>query len=158
MFRPMRRFRQQLTDEEAMRVLKEGHLGVLSVQGDDGYPYGVPLDYVCDDSGRIYFHCAGEGHKIDAIRRDDKVSFCVMDQGTVDEGDFARRVNCVIVFGRIRMLQDREQIKQKAMELAMHIFPEQKAFYQKDLQTSGNRVQVLELTPEHITGKRVHEQ
>ena len=157
MFREMRRIRQQITQEECADILRRATSGVLGLHGDDGYPYTVPLDFVYED-GCMYFHGAKSGHKLDAIRTDDKVSFCVMDQGTVDEGDFARRVNCVIVFGRIRMLEDREQIKQKAMELAMHIFPEQKAFYQKDLQTSGNRVQVLELTPEHITGKRVHEQ
>ena len=74
MFRPMRRIKQQIPEEECIKILKEEPRGVLSVLGDDGYPYGVPIDHYYDEkTGRIYFHCAKEGHKLDAIRRCDKV-------------------------------------------------------------------------------------
>ena len=85
MFRGMRRFKQQVSEEECIRVLKEQPRGVLSMIGDDGYPYGIPLDHwYCEENGRLYFHGAKEGHKIDAVTRCDKVSFCVMDEGFRD--------------------------------------------------------------------------
>ena len=70
MFRKMRRFKQQLTAEECVAILKREKRGVLSVIGDDGYPYGMPLDHYYDEgSGKLYFHCAKAGHKLDAIRQ-----------------------------------------------------------------------------------------
>ena len=78
MFRKMRRFKQELSHEECVEVLKTQPRGVLSVLGEDGYPYGLPMTHWYNEvDGKIYFHCAGEGHKIDAIRACDKVSFCV---------------------------------------------------------------------------------
>lgn len=68
MFREMRRFKQQISEEECIRILKEQPRGVLSMLGDDGYPYGIPLDYLYMEDGHLYFHCAKEGHKLDAIR------------------------------------------------------------------------------------------
>ncbi|MGI6106474.1 MAG: pyridoxamine 5'-phosphate oxidase family protein [Lachnospiraceae bacterium] len=157
MFRPMRRFRQQLSEEEAMTVLRDGHLGVLSVLGDDDYPYGVPIDYVCGGDGHLYFHCAGTGHKIDAVRKHDKASFCVTDGGVPIPGDFGRMYRSVIVFGRIRVVEDRDKVLKKAWELAMHIYPERESFYREDLKKNAKNVQILELVPEHITGKQVRE-
>ena len=80
MFRKMRRWKQQLTEAECAEILRREPRGVLALTGDDGYPYALPLDFVFED-GKLYFHCAGEGHKIDAVRRCDKASFCVMDAG-----------------------------------------------------------------------------
>ena len=137
MFRPMRRFKQQISEAECIRILKEQPRGVLSLIGDDGYPYGIPLDHwYCEDDGKLYFHGAKEGHKIDAIASCDKVSYCVMDEGFRKEGEWALNINSVIVFGRISLVTDLEKAKLE------HAFP---------------RVQCLELTPEHMTGKLVNE-
>ena len=82
MFRPMRRIKQQVSDEECIRILKEEKRAALSVIGGDGYPYTVPIDFYYDESdGRIYLHCAKTGHKIDAIKKCDKVCFTVWNQG-----------------------------------------------------------------------------
>ncbi|MGN0730784.1 MAG: pyridoxamine 5'-phosphate oxidase family protein [Treponema sp.] len=82
MFRPMRRFKQQITDSECKEILKNEKRGVLSLLGDDGYPYGLPMShYYVDEDNNIYFHGAKEGHKIDAIKNYDKASFCVYDKG-----------------------------------------------------------------------------
>lgn len=158
MFRKMRRFKQQLTNEDAMKILRSEHLGVLSLLGDDDYPYGLPIDYICDDDGHLYFHCAKAGHKIDAMTRHDKVSFCVIDKGWQEEGDFARFVNSVIVFGRLRKVEDHEKTLRQAYKLALNVYPDQTDFYKDEIRKNENTVQVLELIPEHITGKRVHEQ
>ena len=90
MFRKMRRFKQQITDEECRKILAEEGRGVLSLFGEDGYPYGIPMNYFYDeDENKIYFHCAKEGHKIDALQANGKVSFCVLAKGTYSEGDWA---------------------------------------------------------------------
>lgn len=110
MFRPMRRFKQALSAEECLEVLKEEKRGTLALAGDEGYPYALPINYFYEEaSGRIYFHGAGEGHKIDAIRRCDKVSFNVHDAGVKLEGDWAYTVRSVTVFGRLHILEDRDR-------------------------------------------------
>ena len=99
----MRRFKQQITQEECIEVLKNAPRGVLSVHGEDGYPYGLPISHwYNEEDGKLYFHGAKAGHKLDAIRANDKVSFCVMDEGYREEGDWALNIKSVIIFGRIK--------------------------------------------------------
>ena len=157
MFREMRRFKQQISREECIRILKEQLRGVLSVIGDDGYPYGLPIDHwYCEEDGKIYFHGAKEGHKIDAISRCDKASFCVMDQGFRKEGEWALNINSVIVFGRIRKVTDPEKAKEICTNLCRK-FTDDEAYLAHELEHAFPRVQCLELTLEHMTGKLVNE-
>ena len=87
MFRKLLRHKQQLSDSECIEILKSEPRGVLSVMGNGGYPYGLPIDHwYCEENGKLYFHCGKIGHKLDAIRSWDKVSYCVMDSGTPEEG------------------------------------------------------------------------
>ena len=110
MFRSMRRFKQQISDAECIRILQEEKRGVLSMLGEDGYPYGIPLNHWYNpEDGKIYFHGAKTGHKIDAIAKCDKVSYCVWDAGYRKEGEWALNVNSVIVFGRISLVTDEEK-------------------------------------------------
>ena len=82
MFRPMRRWKQQLSDEDCATLLKNTPRGILSVLGENGYPYGIPMNHwYCEADGKLYFHGAKTGHKIDAISQCDKVSYCVYDEG-----------------------------------------------------------------------------
>ena len=105
MFREMRRFGQQMPENEAIEILKNATSGTLAVLGDDGYPYAVPMShFYCE--GKIYFHCASEGHKIDAIRNCDKVSFCVISRDDVVPEKFTTYYCSVIAFGRVRILED----------------------------------------------------
>lgn len=131
--------------------------GVLSMLGENGYPYGIPLSHWYDpESGNIYFHGAREGHKIDAIRKSEKVSFCVMDQGFRKDGEWALNIRSVVVFGRISPVEDH----QKAMEICTNLcrkFTEDEEYLTKELESAGNRVLCLELLPEHISGKLVNE-
>mgnify|MGYP002565222328 CR=1 FL=1 len=105
MFREMRRKKQALSPEENVEVLQRGTAGVLAVSGDDGYPYAVPLSYIYED-GKIFFHCAKEGHKLDGIARSDKVSFCVIDQNEIRPEEYTTYFRSVIAFGRARILED----------------------------------------------------
>lgn len=156
-FRKMRRFRQQLTDEECAEVLSTQPRGVLAVLGDGAYPYALPLNFLYDaESGNLYFHCAKEGHKIDAIRRSDKVSFCVMDEGFRREGDWALNIRSVIVFGRIRIVEDRERALEMVRRLGEKYYPDP-ADAEEEARKTADRVACLELLLDHISGKLVNE-
>lgn len=157
MFRPMRRFKQQLSREDCLELLQREKRGVLSLIGDEGYPYGVPLDFWYNpQNGCLYFHCAPEGHKIDAMDRCDKVSFCVCSQGEPIEGDWALKFRSVIVFGRLSRVEDPKNIRQALTALAEK-FTDDQAYIQKEIQTYAHRVQCLVLRPEQITGKQIRE-
>lgn len=157
MFRKMRRFKQELSKEECIEVLKNEPRGVLSVLGDDGYPYGVPMDHWYDEvTGKLYFHGAVEGHKIDAIHSCDKVSYCVYDQGYRKEGEWSLNIKSVIVFGRLRPVTDLDKAMEACTNLCLK-FTDDKEYLEKEISHFGPRVLVLELTPEHMTGKLVNE-
>ena len=153
----MRRIKQQLSDAEAQEILAKAKRGVLSVVGDDGWPYGIWLNpHFRREDGRIYFHGAKEGHKIDALRRDARVSFTVIDDGVQDDGGWAYTFRSVVVFGRIEFVEDQAFALELCRELACRFNPSEEEI-EKEIQIAGARVQVLCLIPEHITGKRVHE-
>ena len=122
MFREMRRSKQQLSREEAAAVLERGTTGVLAVSGDDGYPYAVPVNYVYA-AGKIFFHCAVSGHKLDAIGKCDKVSFCVIDQDQVVGEEYTTYFRSVIAFGRARVLEGEEKLR-PLVELCEKYYPD----------------------------------
>ena len=139
-FRPIRRFGQAATEEECLSILQSAPRGILSVIGENGYPYGLPINYAFLD-GKIFFHCAREGHKLDAIRAHDKVCFTV---------------RSVIVFGRIHEVTDPERAVSLLRALATKYFP---ADYdtEADIRRNGPKALLLELTIDHMTGKHVRE-
>lgn len=155
-FRKMRRFKQQLSEEECLALLQKEPRGVLAVLGEGDYPYAVPLDFLYKD-GKLYFHGAREGHKLDAVRGHDKVSFCVMDEGFRREGEWALNIKCVIVFGRIRVMPfDEPGIEQLLRELGNKYNPDP-GDVEREIRGHIARVQMLELTIEHMSGKIVNE-
>lgn len=157
MFRPMRRWKQQLSDEECIAILKNEPRGILSVLGDDGYPYGIPMNHwYCEDDGKLYFHGAKTGHKIDAISKCDKVSYCVHDEGYREDGQWPLHIKSVVVFGKIQPVTD----DAKVLEICTHLcqkFTDDKAYLEHELKHSLPKVLCLALTPEHMTGKLVKE-
>ena len=157
MFREMRRFKQQISNEECIGILREEVRGVLSVLGDDGYPYGVPLDHwYSEKDGKLYFHGAKEGHKLDAISRCDKVSYCVMDKGYRKEGEWALNIRSVIVFGRMRVVTDDEK-KREICTCICSKFTDDVEYLEREMKNAFPHVCCLELDIEHITGKLVNE-
>lgn len=157
MFRKLARIKQQLSHEESIRILKEQPRGVLSLIGDEGYPYGLPIDHwYNDDDGCLYFHSGPVGHKIDAIRRCDKASFCVMDQGWKEAGDWALNIKSVIVFGRIEILNDHAQAIEMTRRLS-YKYTQDTAYIESEIEKFGKNVLCFKLIPEHITGKTTKE-
>lgn len=157
MFRELERKHQQLSLEECVRILKQETRGVLSVLGDDDYPYGMPMNHwYHEEDGCIYFHCGHGGHRLEALQRHDKVSFCTYDQGERNEGQWALRVKSVIVFGCIEVLDDLDLISEITTKLS-HKFTQDDAYIKKEIETSAHKTLLLRLKPEHICGKRVTE-
>ncbi|MCR5006203.1 MAG: pyridoxamine 5'-phosphate oxidase family protein [Clostridiales bacterium] len=157
MFRPMRRFKQQLPEEDVLHLLEDRPRGVLAVLGDEDYPYTVPMDFVYDPADHtLNFHTAKEGHKLDSIRKHPKASFCVIDEGVPDEtGDFFY-FNSVIIFGRMSEITDPAEKVAKLRLLGNKYFPTA-VMTEEEIAKNGARVGMLKLTIEHITGKHVHE-
>lgn len=157
MFREMRRKKQQITTEECLEVLMNETRGVLSVQGENGYPYGIPMDFwYNEEDGHIYYHSSKQGHKIDAIKENDKVSFCVYDKGFKRDGEWAWNVKSVIIFGRLRVVEDYDKAMNAIRNMANRYTSDQ-AYIEKEIVVSGPNVLCLELIPEHMTGKLVKE-
>ena len=157
MFREMQRVKQKLSAEECVEILRGEPRGVLSVLGDDGYPYGLPIDhYYCPEDGCLYFHGGRSGHKIDALRRCDKASYCVFDAGSRREGEWALNIRSVIVFGRVEFLEDREQTYEFTRRLSRK-FTDDEAYIQHEIDAYGPGTLVFRLRPEQISGKLVNE-
>ena len=152
----MRRSKQQLSPDEAVAILERNTAGVLAVSGDDGYPYAVPLSYVYAD-GKIYFHSALAGHKIDALEASDKVSFCVVDADDVVPSEYTTYYRSVIAFGRARILRD-EQEKMAALRMLGEKYnPGQPEALAAEIAHGFARLHMIELTIEHLTGKQAKE-
>lgn len=152
MFRPLKRIRQQMSDTDVLTILKEGQTGILAVQGDEGYPYAVPVNYTFLD-GKIFFHSAQKGHKIDAIKACDKVSFCVIEQDRVVPHLFATDYRSVIAFGRAHELTDPAEILAALRALNAKYAPAYPAEGEKEIESGLNQVAVMEIAIEHLTGK-----
>jgi len=156
-FRPMLRLKQQLSGADCLELLQTRKRGILSLNGDDGYPYGIPLNHwYSEEDGCLYFHCGKAGHKLDALKRSEKCSFCVMDDGERRDGDWALTFRSVVVFGRVRFVEDPEKLEQVCRALCAK-FTDDQAYIDDEVRKFAAATTCFALVPEHITGKRVHE-
>jgi len=157
MFRDMRRFKQALSEEECIELLKNERRGVMSCFGEDGYPYGMPLDHFYDEeTGKLYFHGANQGHKIDAIKNNPKVCYTVFGQDELEEGDWAYYVKSVVIFGQASLVEDMEK-KEYICRKLCSLFPAPDGYADKEIELDLKRVLCIEISIDHMTGKRVHE-
>jgi uncharacterized protein len=152
MFREMRRKQQVLPQSEVVSVLEKNSSGVLGVIGDDAYPYTVPLSYVYKDN-KLYFHCAKQGHKLDSIQKNAKVSFCVIDQDEVIPEKLTTLYRSVIIFGKAKILTDDAERRNALEYLAAKYSPTYQEEGEKDIQREWSRVCLVEVAIEHMTGK-----
>ena len=157
MFRELARKNKRLPHEACIALLKSERRGVLSVHGDDGYPYGMPMNHYYHDDGCLYFHCGRAGHRLDSLRRDSRVSYCVMDKGIRPEGEWAYNVQSVIVFGRMEIIDELPVIEDVVRRLSLK-FTQDEAYIEREIRQAGPVTLLLKLTPEHICGKWVVEE
>ena len=151
----MRRFKQQLSQEECESILAKVYRGFLSVNGEMGYPYTVPMNFVYEN-GHIYFHSALEGHKIDAIRLSPNACFTVIDDPVKEENDWWFHVKSVICFGKVSIIGNEAERAKRLRQLGEKYFPDGYNI-DAELINNGLRVPVLDLKIDHFTGKRVKE-
>ncbi len=159
-FRPMRRAKQQLSQEEAIELLKKAKRGVLSVTGDDGWPYGMYLNPHYNESDRkIYFHGAKAGHKIDSLRKDNRASFTVIDEGVHDPNrgpEWSLMFRSVVVFGHIEFVDDAALAADMCRGIARN-FTNDAEWTEDQIRKYLAATQIIVLVPEHVAGKIVHE-
>ena len=159
MFRSMRRNKQQLSKEETIKILNEATNGVLALDGDAGYTYALPLSFAYSD-GKIYFHSALSGHKLDAIKNNDKVSFCVVAQDKVVEETFTTHYKSAIAFGRIRIIEDNNDpeklhgLNLLADKYSPHVDNEKR---DKEINGKMKALVVIIIDIEQLTGKTARE-
>ncbi|MDE7069549.1 MAG: pyridoxamine 5'-phosphate oxidase family protein [Alistipes sp.] len=156
MFREMRRRRQLLDPEESEAILRKMTCGTLALAGDDGYPYAVPVSYVFT-GGRIYFHSAKAGHKIDALARNEKVSFCVVEQDRIVPAEFTTYFRSVIVFGRARIVTDGDERRAALEMLGAKYAPGDPQGLRREIEKDGDRLHLVAIEVEHMTGKEAIE-
>ena len=157
MFRELLRKNQQLSKEECIELLKNETRGVLSVLGNDDYPNGMPMNHwYNEEDGSLYFHCGKVGHRLEALQKHNKVSFCVYDRGYRKDGEWAWNVKSVIVFGKMQIADDMRQIADITTKLS-YKFTQDEEYIRKEIEQSGPRTLLLQLVPEHICGKKVVE-
>lgn len=151
--REMRRANRQITSEdEVIEILNKGDYGILATVDSSGQPYGAPVNYVYAN-GVIYFHCALEGHKLDNMRENNKISFTVIGSDEIIREKFTTQYSSVIVFGKAEEVDDSE--KEEALKLIIQRFSPD--FLEEGLayiQKLKHRTGVVKLTIDHMTGKR----
>lgn len=154
MFRELRRKKQEIQKEICEKILREGTDGVLSVIGDDGYPYGVPVNYLYED-GKLYFHGAKVGHKIEAIKGNSKVSFTVVARNDVVKEEYTCIYQSVILFGKARVVEDLNEIHDITERIALRFYPEDTKEHRESLiEGDLKQLGVVEIEVEHLCGKQ----
>lgn len=157
MFRQVRRKNREISLEAAKDLLRTSRRGVLAVNGDNGYPYALPLNYIYDeDSNTIIFHGARAGHKLDSIKACDKVCFTVYGNETIKEEAWAPYVQSTIVYGRCHLVDDQERAMEILRNLARKYYPSEDII-DEEIAKAGKAVQMFQIEIEHISGKEIQE-
>lgn len=154
-FRPLRRFKQAATQQECEVVLSSAWRGILAVHGENGYPYGLPVNFLYLD-GNIYFHCAKAGHKLDAVRANEKVCFTVLSEPIKNPGEWWNCFTSVICFGRIFEVTDEQEKDRLLRAIGAKFFPEEYDL-DGDMVKNARNALILEITIDHMSGKHVRE-
>ena len=166
MHREMRRIKQRLSHEAAVQVMREATSGVLALEGDDGYPYAVPISHVWTDDclggedefiGRIYFHSAREGYKIDSIMDSEKASFAVVVRDEIVPDEYTTYFKSAIATGRVHVLEDDEERLRGLRALAEKYNPGQQESAEKEISGAMSHVAVIAFEVEELTGKQARE-
>lgn len=157
MFRPIRRKKKEISSDDAKRLLSSERRGVLAVEGEDGYPYAIPVNYLyCPDENTIIFHGARAGYKVDCLKRNDKVCFTVYGNEQVKDEAWAPYLQSVVVFGRCHMVSDPETCIPLVRRLAGKFYPDAGAI-EEEIASSGKAVQMFVIEIEHMSGKEIQE-
>ncbi len=157
MFRPIRKKKNEISMEETKHLLLTARRGVLALNGEDGYPYAIPVNYrYCEEENMICFHGAHAGYKADILKRDEKVCFTVYGNETVRDEAWAPYVQSAVVFGRCRIVDDREKAMELLRKFAKKYYPDA-ALIEEEIAIAGKAVQMYAIEIEYISGKEIQE-
>lgn len=157
MFRPVRKKKNELDTAAVQTLLHSARRGVLAVNGDDGYPYAIPVNYLyLEEENKIIFHGAKAGHKADSIKANDKVCFTVYGNEMILDEPWAPYLQSVVIFGRCHRVEDRDMTIELVRKLALKFFPDA-ALVEEEIASSGRAVQIYEIEIEHLSGKQIQE-
>ena len=157
MFRPIRKKKNEISTDAAKALLRSSRRGVLAVNGDDGYPYAIPINYLYDEENeKIIFHGAKSGHKVDALKKNDKICFTVFGNEMVKEEAWAPFLQSVVVFGRCHLVESQEDAIALVKKFAAKYYPNMD-MVNEEAASSGRAVQMFEIQIEHLSGKEVQE-
>ncbi len=156
MFRPLRRTKNAISIEETKALLVREKRGVLAVNGDDGYPFAFPINYFYnEEEGKIFFHGAKTGYKVEAIGKSDKVCFTVYGNEHFTD-DWAPFVQSAVVYGRCRLIMDPKETEERVRTFAMKYYPSAEEV-EAEIAMDIHAAQLYEITIEHMCGKQIHE-
>lgn len=157
MFRAIRKKKNEICIDAAKDLLRLSRRGVLAVHGDEGYPYAIPINYLYDEeNNRIIFHGAKVGHKVDSLKKNDKVCFTIYGNETIKEECWAPYIRSVVVFGRCHLVENKDNSLGMVKEFALKYYPNEDMVNQ-EIAFSGKGVQIFEIEIEHLSGKEVQE-
>lgn len=157
MFRPMRRKNREIPREQAQAVLKTARWGVLAMNGENGYPYAIPLNFRYDENEeKIYFHGARAGYKAEAIRACDQVCFTACGEETVKQEAWAPFVKSAVAYGRCHPVEDRDVAMEQLRRLAGKYLPDAETV-EAEMVKAGKTAQMYVIEIEHLTGKEIQE-
>ena len=157
MFRPIRRKTKEISMDETKKILKEERIGVLAVNGDEGYPYAIPVNFYYDEeTQKIYFHGSRVGHKVDSIKKCDKVCFTVYGPEVIKDEPWAPYVKSTVVFGRCHLMDATQAAETRLRQMAGKYYPNEELI-NEEIDLSGKAVQMYEIEIEHMSGKEIQE-
>lgn len=157
MFRSIRKKKNEISIDAAKELLRCSRRGVLAVNGDDGYPYAVPINYLYqEDENKIIFHGAKAGYKVDCLKACDKVCFTVYGNESTKEESWAPFLQSVVVFGRCHLVENQEDKIELVKKFAMKYYPDEK-MVEEEVASSGKVVQMFVIEIEHLSGKKIQE-
>ena len=158
MFKPIRKKINEIDRSAVEDLLQSNRRGILAMNGDNGYPYAIPINYFYDCVGqKIYFHGAKVGHKVELLKASDKVCFTVYGNERIDEAEsWAPYMQSVVVFGKCRLLEPGLESIDRLKEFAMKYYPNE-TLADEEIARSGRAAQIFEITIEHMSGKQVQE-
>lgn len=156
MTHPMRRSKQLVSNEETQKILAKGITLTLALQGNEPYPYAVPVNYVWEEN-HLYFHCAKEGHKMEAMKHNPYVSFSIIDKEEIIPEKYTTYFRSVIGFGKAHLVEDKEEIVHALRLLVLKYSPNYVQEGEVEINSSLDHVQIIRIDIDEVSGKEAIE-
>ena len=157
MFRKIRKIKNEINQAEAKELLKNSRRGILAMNGDDGYPYAIPVNYFYDETeGKIFFLGSKAGYKVDCLKSSDKVCFTVIGSEMIRAEEWAPYMQSVVIFGRCQLIDDKQNAMKRLKDFAMKYYPSENMVID-EIKADGQATQMFEIDIEYMTGKEVQE-